>query len=88
MEFDNDYEMRFWNEIFGCVNYLNLPYDTVMNMPIHVRKFWIQKHNQTIEEQEKERAEKGNGKQATVSGAMLNSYAKTEQSKKDIIGGN
>lgn len=75
IEYDQEYELNFWNEIYGCVNYLNLPYDTVMGLPIYIRKFWIQKHNQSIKEGE-ERAT-GNGMK-TVGGASLNSYARME----------
>jgi len=71
--------MSFWNEIFGCVNYLNLPYDTVMNMPIHIRKFWIQKHNQQAEERNAE-SQKENG-MSIVDGESLNAYARQEQQK-------
>ncbi len=46
-----------------------------MGLPIYIRKFWIQKHNQSIKEGE-ERAT-GNGMK-TVGGASLNSYARME----------
>lgn len=77
MEYDENYEMGFWNEIFGCVNYLNLPYDTVMNLPIHIRKFWIQKNNQEAAEM-REQMDKDKGT-VSKSGEMINSYARTEQ---------
>ena len=51
---DQDSVMNFWDEIYGCVNYLNLPYDTVMNLPVYVRKFWIKKHNRQVEEEQAE----------------------------------
>jgi len=79
IKFDSDYEMSFWNEIFGCVNYLNLPYETVMDMPIHIRKFWIQKHNQRAEE--REAAIKKEGGMSIVDGESINAYAKQEQQK-------
>lgn len=71
--------MDFLNEIWGCVKYIKLPYDTVMNMPVHIRKQWIQKYNAEMEEIERKRNEsEGN---STISGSMLNSYAKQEMSK-------
>ena len=76
LKFDSQYELAFWNEIYGCVNYLNLPYETVMNMPIYVRKFWIQKHNKMAEEREQP-TNSGNGK--TITGEALNDFAAIEQ---------
>ena len=69
--------MSFWNEIFGCVNYLNLPYETVMSMPTYIRKFWIQKHNRVTEEAEGRYANAPN--QKTITGEALNDYAAIEQ---------
>jgi hypothetical protein len=75
--------MNFWNEIYGCVNYLNLPYETVMNLPTYVRKFWIKKHNHTVEEEkaEEERAKLGMGSGDLISGEGLNAFAEREQMK-------
>ena len=79
LNYNDTYEYAFWNEIFGCVNFLNLPYETIMNMPVHIRKFWIQKHNQTADELEKRL--NGNKDEGTsiVSGEGLNAYARQEQ---------
>lgn len=73
--------MNFWNEIYGCVNYLNLPYETVMDLPIYVRKFWIKKHNHAVEEEqaEMERAKLGQSGVDTISGEGLNAFAEQEQ---------
>lgn len=48
-------------------------------MPVHIRKFWIQKHNQTADELEKRL--NGNKDEGTsiVSGEGLNAYARQEQ---------
>lgn len=67
------FEINFWNEIWGCVKYIGLPYDTVMNMPIQDRKVWIQKHNIESKNEGKDPNE-GN-----VSGFMINAYAENEQ---------
>ena len=79
IKFDENYELSFWNEIFGCVNYLNIPYETVMKLPIYIRKFWIQKHNQQVEEQEKNLNKEQNF--STIGGESINSFAKQEQMK-------
>ena len=75
--------MNFWDEIYGCVNYLNLPYDTVMNLPVYVRKFWIKKHNRQVEEEqaEMERAKAGQSAGDFISGEGVNVFAEMEQRK-------
>ena len=74
---DQDSVMNFWDEIYGCVNYLNLPYDTVMNLPVYVRKFWIKKHNRQVEEEqaEMERAKAGQSAGDFISGEGVNAFA-------------
>lgn len=75
-----NYEKAFWEEIWGCVNYIKLPYDTVMRMPVNERKIWIQRHN--LEQQrERERYEKQQGGTETVNGESLNAYARVSQEK-------
>ena len=72
------FERSFWEEIYGCVKYIGIPYDTVMSMPVHDRKTWIQKHN--LEAKKKDTPpdmdKNGNG---VISGEMLNGFAKNEQ---------
>lgn len=84
IERDSDSVMNFWNEIYGCVNYLNLPYETVMNLPTYVRKFWIKKHNRTVEEEEAEmeRAKLGQSSGEMISGEGINAFAEREQNKR------
>lgn len=79
IKYDAEYEYSFWNEIWGCVNYLNLPYDTVMNLPIYIRKFWIQKHNRQAEEDKIE--VENNSASKKIGGVALNAYAMVEQGK-------
>ncbi len=45
-----DYERSFWDEIWGCVKYIGIPYDTLLDMPIQDRKVWIMKHNKANSE--------------------------------------
>ena len=80
---DQDSVMNFWDEIYGCVNYLHLPYDTVMNLPVYVRKFWIKKHNRQVEEEqaEMERAKAGQSAGDFISGEGGNAFAEMEQRK-------
>ena len=78
MKYGEEFEQNFWNEIYGCVNYLKLPYETVMNLPIHIRKFWIQKHNKQAEEENmgytRERTN-------TYDGESINSFARLDMGK-------
>ena len=80
IEYGPEYEYSFWNEIYGCVNYLNLPYDTVMNLPVYIRKFWIQRHNRQVEEEE--RGMDNMNEKDKVGGVQLNAYARIEQGSK------
>ncbi len=77
----DNYEEAFWEEIWGCVNYIKLPYETVMSMPVQNRKIWIQRHNlenEIAQKRMEEARENGNGK---VGGVGINSYAGIEQQK-------
>lgn len=71
-----EYEKTFLDEIWGCVKYIGIPYDTVMSMPVATRKAWIMKHNS---EQENEKSRGSNDGRSTVMGESLNSYAQLEQ---------
>ena len=48
-----------------------------MNLPIYIRKFWIQRHNRQAEEEEREMAGANEGNK--VGGVQLNGYARLEQ---------
>jgi hypothetical protein len=54
--------------------------DVIMSMPIQDRKFYIMKHNQSMEMEEKrmKASEKGNSRDSTISGEALNAYARQE----------
>lgn len=75
---DGTADKKLWEEIWGCVNYLKIPYETVMHdMPVYVRKFWIMKHNETVSNENKTNAAGGNA--STIDGQAINSYARLEQ---------
>jgi hypothetical protein len=69
----SDYEKTLTDEIWGCVKYVGLPYDTIMKMPIHVRKYFIRKHNE-----EEGKASSSNSTTRHISGEALNKYASME----------
>ena len=72
----SDFEKTLTDEIWGCVKYVGIPYDTVMKMPIHVRKYFIKKHN----EEQESRNGGYNSSTRHISGEALNEYASMEQS--------
>jgi hypothetical protein len=43
----NEYEKSFKEEIWGCFKYIGIPMETLMNMPIADRKYYIMLHNKT-----------------------------------------
>lgn len=79
------YEMDFWDEIWGCVKYIELPYDVVWNMPVYIRKLWIAKHNR---ENSPNNNNQNNEGLDVVNSATINSYAALEQRKQANLGTN
>ena len=43
----SNYEKNFKEEIWGCFKYIGIPMDTLMNMPIADRKYYIMLHNKS-----------------------------------------
>jgi hypothetical protein len=41
----SEYEKSFKEELWGCFKYIGIPMDTLMNMPVSDRKFYIMMHN-------------------------------------------
>lgn len=76
----NEYERQLKEEIWGCFKYIGIPMDTIMSMPIQDRKFYIIKHNEAMQMEEKrlKSAERGNSHDSTISGEAINSYAYKE----------
>lgn len=78
---DEDTEWALWEELFGCVEYLKIPYDTILRMPVHVRKFWINRHNQAI----KKEKDVKDGYTRTVEGVGVNAFAALEQANQRAL---
>lgn len=76
----NEYERQLKEEIWGCFKYIGLPMETIMSLPIQDRKFYIIKHNEAMEMENRQMraAEKGNSHESTISGEALNAYAYRE----------
>lgn len=79
----NDYEQTFWDEIWGCVKYIEIPFDVIWNMPVYMRKIMINKHNL-----EQSREERSNDNAITFEGSAINTYAAIEQQKQKNMGTN
>lgn len=72
------------DEIWGCVEYIKIPFDTLWSMPVYLRKYWIQRHNQKVASEDQNNSTSGNGSAGaprTISGNAVNAYAKLEQNK-------
>ena len=50
----NDYSEALLEEIYGCFKYIGIPIETVMNMPVQNRKYFIMRHNHDTEELNKD----------------------------------
>ena len=72
-------DKNLWEELWGCVNYLKIPFETVMSMPVYIRKFWIIKHNEKTSQQNSN----NDGKTSTIDGQSINEYAKIEQGNRN-----
>ena len=73
---DNESYQALWDELYGCNNYLKIPFDTLMDMPVHIRKYWIHKYNNDNQE-DADTSTNSN----TISGGNINAYASLEQMK-------
>jgi len=76
----NDYERKLKDEIYGCFKHIGIPIETIYNMPIQDRRYFIMKHNA---EQEQLNKEAEAARTASTGGyrnnGNLNSFAKLEQ---------
>jgi len=76
----SNYERILKDEIYGCFKYIGIPIETVYNMPIQDRRYFIMKHN---EEQEKRKSESERGENVSRVNGDLNAYARNEQSNNE-----
>lgn len=73
-----------FEEIYGCVKYIGMPYDTIINMPIQYRKFWINRHNLDIQKIKEKEDNKKSGSVITEK-HLINNYAETEMNRMDLL---
>lgn len=67
----NEYADALLDEIYGCFKYIGIPIDTVMNMPVQNRKYFISRHNHDTEELNKKHT---NDKSVSVTGEGTHEY--------------
>lgn len=81
----SNYERTLKDEIYGCFKHIGIPIETVYNMPVQDRRYYILKHNEEQErhKEERERNEKG----GTMNNGDLNAFAKNEQSNAKTLRG-
>lgn len=75
----NDYERILKDEIYGCFKHIGIPIETVYNMPIQDRRYFISKHN-AEQQKYKEERDRETGGGVTRENGDLNAYAANEQS--------
>ena len=67
----NEHATALLDEIYGCFKYIGIPIDTVMNMPVQNRKYFISRHNHDCEESNK----KAMGNNINLSGEATAEYS-------------
>ena len=79
----SEYEEAFKEEIWGCYKYVGIPLETIYNMPIQERKFFIMKHNIDAkrEQEAMNSAESGGGGMQNFDGEAINALASQMQQK-------
>ena len=72
--YGNDIAYRnLWTELYGCKMYLKFTMVELMDMPVYVRKFFIDKYNGDNNDSAQEQ------NTTSVSGVNINTYAAMEQ---------
>lgn len=82
---NSNFERNLKEEIFGCFKHIGIPIETVYNMPIQDRRFFILKHNQEQENLKSEHEK--SSKSGMSSNADLNAFARNQQSTKKNLRG-
>lgn len=65
------------DELYGCFAYIKIPFDVLDRMPVRDRKYYIMKHNESIEAINNK--SKRNTKNNMLSGDAINAYTDIEQ---------
>lgn len=46
-----NFEANLMNELYNCYKYLKIPFDTLWNMSVRLRRYLINRHNKDVEEE-------------------------------------
>lgn len=57
-----DFKKHLWDEIIDCVNYVGIDHNTIIKMPTYIRKAYISKHNNRVNEEREKLNSKKNKK--------------------------
>lgn len=79
----NEYADALLDEIYGCFKYIGIPIETVMNMPVQNRKYFISRHNRDTEELNNKY---GGDNAVTTSGEGTLEYTQTSMSDYKYLG--
>lgn len=79
----NEYTDALLDEIYGCFKYIGIPIQTVMNMPVQERKYFISRHNKDCDEQSKK---SGDSKSITTTGEATAAYTEISMSDHKHLG--
>lgn len=79
----NEYADALLDEIYGCFKYIGIPIDTVMNMPVQNRKYFISRHNRDCEEMDKKY---NHNESINVSGEATNTYTQMSMTDYKYLG--
>jgi hypothetical protein len=74
-----DYEENLKEELFGCFKYVGIPFDVLDRMPTRDRKYYIMRHNRSVEE-ENARMKHEMGEHSNTNDVDIDAYTKLEQS--------
>jgi hypothetical protein len=81
----NEYADALLDEIYGCFKYIGIPIDTVMNMPVQNRKYFISRHNKDTEELNNKYS---SNKNITATGESTKSYTQISMNDNKRLGYN
>lgn len=79
----NEYTDALLDEIYGCFKYIGIPIQTVMNMPVQERKYFISRHNKDCDEQSKKYSD---SKSITTTGEATAAYTEISMSDHKHLG--
>ena len=75
------------SEIYGCMEYMHISYDTLMRMPIRQRKYFIKRHNAKVADEQSERMARSVKSQIVYKPYLMNKVAESMQNSENSMYG-